>query len=97
MNTWEAIYASPIAKRLNHLAPGANLTINDVSNLIMLCALETLAHARPNHHVEPSPFCALFDQKDFDGFEYLNDVEKYYKTGYDHMILLAIIYRLNSL
>lgn len=82
METWETIYASPIAERINSLTTGSNLTAKDISNLIMLCALETQAHARPGCRAKPSNFCRLFDHKNLDGFEYYNDIEKYYKTGY---------------
>ncbi|EJD01736.1 phosphoglycerate mutase-like protein [Fomitiporia mediterranea MF3/22] len=75
-NIWQAIYATSIAARLNDAAPGANLTDADASNLISLCAFDTVANERP------SPFCNLFDQTDFDGFEYLSDLDKFYGTGY---------------
>ncbi|THH02813.1 hypothetical protein EW145_g6696 [Phellinidium pouzarii] len=75
-NAWQAVYATPIAARLNAVVPHANLTASDVSNLISLCSFDTLANEKP------SPFCDLFSQTDFDGFEYFGDLNKYYGTGY---------------
>ncbi|KAL5529871.1 hypothetical protein ACEPAF_6128 [Sanghuangporus sanghuang] len=73
---WQAIYAVSAAARLNKAASGANLTVADVTNLISLCAFDTLAKE------EASPFCDLFDSSDFNGFDYYGDLNKYYGTGY---------------
>ena len=75
-DAWRAIFAPPIQIRLNAAAPGANLTLEDVSSLISLCPFDTVAKEKP------SPFCDLFDQTAFDGFEYLSDLDKFYGTGY---------------
>lgn len=72
---WQSIYATPIAERLNAAAPGANLTTADVTNLISLCPFDTLFRETRG------PFCDLFTQEDFDGFEYFNDLDKFYGTG----------------
>lgn len=73
--TWVNIFAAPIAERLNRLAPGANLSAGDAASVIPLCAFETLALERI------SPFCGLFSPKEFEDYEYLMDVEKYYNRG----------------
>ncbi|PPQ92757.1 hypothetical protein CVT25_003866 [Psilocybe cyanescens] len=75
-NLWTSIYGAPIAARLNTQAPGANVTATDISNLIPLCAFETLAKETP------SPFCALFSDAEFAQFEYFGDLDKFYGTGY---------------
>lgn len=74
---WLAVFASPIAARLNAAASGANLTADDVSSLISLCPFETLAKERH------SAFCDLFahEQDAFPGFAYSGDLDKYYGTG----------------
>ena len=72
---WESIYAPDIAARLNASAPGANLSTTDVTSLISLCALETVAKSKP------SEFCGMFDQAEFEAFEYYGDLNKYYGTG----------------
>jgi Histidine phosphatase superfamily (branch 2) len=73
---WSSIYGPPIADRLNAHALGANLTGQDISNLIPLCAFETAATATL------SPFCGIFTQVEFAQFEYWADLDKYYETGY---------------
>ena len=72
---WQSIYGTPIASFFNGGAPGANITAVDVTNLIALCAFETV------YNETPSPFCALFKQRDFDAFEYYTDLGKFYRTG----------------
>lgn len=74
-NLWTSIYGAPIAARLNAQAPGAKVTTADISNLIPLCAFETLAKETP------SPFCALFTDAEFAQFEYFGDLDKFYNTG----------------
>ncbi|KAL5487492.1 hypothetical protein ACEPAI_5600 [Sanghuangporus weigelae] len=73
---WEDTYATNIASRLNASALGATVTAADVTNLISLCALETVAN------IEPSDFCGIFDPSEFESFEYYGDLRKYYGTGY---------------
>lgn len=73
---WLAKYAPPIMKRLNKWAPGAKLTDKDTHSLMSLCAFETL------HNEQASPFCDLFEQDEWDAFEYYGDLTKYYGHGY---------------
>ena len=75
-NLWSSIFGPPIADRLNAHALGANLTGEDIPNLISLCAFETVATSTL------SLFCAIFTQAEFAQFEYWADLEKYYGTGY---------------
>ncbi len=76
-SAWEAIYAAPIATRLNSAAPGANLTTIDVFNLISLCPFETVAT------FNKSQWCTLFEEFStaFPGFAYDGDLNKFYGTG----------------
>jgi Histidine phosphatase superfamily (branch 2) len=73
--TWVNVFAAPIAKRLNRMAPGANLSPGDAASVIPLCAFETLAQE------QLSPFCNLFSPEEFEQYEYLMDLEKYYNRG----------------
>jgi len=75
---WQNIYAKPIADRLNKVAQGLpeDLTPQDAESLMSLCALETVAKE------EYSRFCHLFDQHEFEGYEYSYDLDKFYFTGY---------------
>lgn len=72
---WLSIFAPPIAARLNQWAPGAHLKDKDVYGLMSMCAFHTLSLENR------SPFCALFTEADFDGYEYRNDIDKFYGTG----------------
>jgi hypothetical protein len=77
-NVWSAIYGAPIAARLNTQAPGAGFVAADISNLIPLCAFESVAEDMT------SPFCALFASDEFAQFEYVADLDKFYGTGSVH-------------
>lgn len=83
-DAWTAIYGAPIAERLNSQAPGANLVAADISNLIPLCAFESIVKG------VTSPFCALFTPAEFAQFEYFSDLDKYYGTGSVQQILSFI-------
>ncbi|KAI0682711.1 phytase [Cytidiella melzeri] len=78
VSAWEAVYATPIANRLNTAAPGANLTTTDVFNLISLCPFDTI------FNFKKSPWCTLFEQfpTALPGFAYDGDLNKFYGTGY---------------
>ncbi|KAF5363806.1 hypothetical protein D9756_000049 [Leucocoprinus leucothites] len=78
MQTWQDVYAQPIADRFNSIAQGIpeNLTSEDAQSLITLCALETVAKE------EYSQFCDLFTHSEFKDFEYALDLDKFYFTGY---------------
>ena len=89
-DAWQSIYATPIQARLNVAAPGANLTLDDVSSLISLCPFETVAKEKP------SPFCSLFSQSDFNGYEYFGDLNKFYGTGYECSAIFLRIRHLNE-
>lgn len=80
-DAWARIYGSPVAARLNSVAPGANLLPQDIPHLMPLCAFETVATEKK------SPFCAIFTQEEFQNFEYYADLEKYYRTGYASIVL----------
>ena len=77
-SAWLGTYAPPITSRLNHAAPGANLTDTDTFGLMSLCPMETVFLEKE------SPFCNIFeeDQDAFPGFEYSGDLDKYYGTGW---------------
>ncbi|KAJ3927688.1 MAG: acid phosphatase [Lentinula lateritia] len=75
-DTWIAIYTPSIVQRLNNAAPGANLSSNDVFNLMTLCAFESVATE------SISDWCGLFDEDEWRAFEYEMDLDKYYGTGY---------------
>ena len=75
---WEAVYITPIATRLNEVAPGANLTVADVFNLISLCPFVSV------FTFQKSQWCDLFEEfpTALPGFNYDGDLNKFYGTGY---------------
>ncbi|KAA1469415.1 acid phosphatase [Dentipellis sp. KUC8613] len=73
---WLSIFAPPITARLNKAAPGANLTDDDTLSLMSMCPFHTIVEQRP------SPFCSLFTEDEFDGYEYRNDLDKFYGMGH---------------
>ncbi|KAK7029516.1 NAPDH-dependent diflavin reductase [Paramarasmius palmivorus] len=83
-DAWIAIFAPSITKRLNEGAPGANLTDAEIYSLMSLCAFDTAAHSSEGDYgkVELSPFCGLFSKEEFEDFEYVGDLDKFYNTGY---------------
>ncbi|GAA5831386.1 hypothetical protein JCM11251_004006 [Rhodosporidiobolus azoricus] len=74
--TYLSLFAAPATARLNAAAAGAGLTVDDTLNLMQLCGFES------EYRGEVSPFCGLFEQGEWDGFEYYYDLDKYYGTGY---------------
>ncbi|KAI0686380.1 phytase [Cytidiella melzeri] len=78
VSAWEAVYATPNAKRLNTAAPGVNLTTTEVFNLISLCPFDTI------FNFKKSPRCTLFEQflVALPGFACNGDLNKFYGTGY---------------
>jgi len=72
---WVSVFAPPIVQRLNTLAPGANLTQDDIKPLMSLCSFETLAKQKT------SLWCWVFKPKEYDYYEYWGDLVKYYYTG----------------
>ncbi|KZP09945.1 phytase [Athelia psychrophila] len=77
-DVWLSHFATAIVERLNDAAPGALLAGADILSLMSLCSFETLATSP----IRPSPFCALFDDTEFEDYEYYHDLTKYYNYGY---------------
>ncbi|BGP16153.1 hypothetical protein JCM10213_006087 [Rhodosporidiobolus nylandii] len=73
---WLAIFAANATARLNTAAPGANIVLADTLNYMQLCGFET------EYTGVLSNFCGLFTEKEWRGFEYYYDLDKYYGTGY---------------
>jgi len=72
---WLATAFTSLADRLNTAAPGASLKTEGVYNIMALSPFDSLVHFRL------SPLCQLFDDEEFELFEYANDIDKYYGTG----------------
>ncbi|KAF7879326.1 hypothetical protein EAF04_000522 [Stromatinia cepivora] len=74
---FQEIYTKPITARFNSLAPAFNFTADDVYGMSLLCGYETVIRGS-------SPFCDLsvLSPTDWLGFEYANDIQYFYNTGY---------------
>lgn len=72
---WRDKFTPPIVERFNQAVPEADLDNNDITELMPLCAFETLFHDTA------SPFCGLFTEEEWQAREYYDDLLKYYKTG----------------
>ncbi|KAI7951000.1 hypothetical protein MJO29_009674 [Puccinia striiformis f. sp. tritici] len=72
---WLNIFGTPITKRLNSLAPNADLDNEDTLALMQLCIFESLADEKL------SQFCDIFDHSDWPGYGYYYDLDKYYDRG----------------
>lgn len=73
---WGASYLPPIAKRLNKLLPGVNLTTADVHGALYACAYDLAAHG-------VSPWCGAFSQRELADFEYELDLLMVGAFGYN--------------
>ncbi|KAL4922524.1 3-phytase B [Aspergillus aurantiobrunneus] len=74
-----AIITPPIRKRLESDLPGVELSADDVIYLMDMCSFDTVA--RPPNESELSPFCALFTEKEWVQYDYLQSLSKYYGYG----------------
>ncbi|OQE39000.1 hypothetical protein PENCOP_c007G08325 [Penicillium coprophilum] len=74
-----AVFVPPIQARLEADLPGVKLTEVDVMGLMDLCPFETVALTEDAS--ELSPFCDLFTQAEWDQYDYLQSVSKYYGYG----------------
>ncbi|EIW76422.1 acid phosphatase [Coniophora puteana RWD-64-598 SS2] len=79
-DAWKDVFAPSIEDRINNDAPGASIGKSDVANLLQLCPFETVAFE------QPSPWCNLFTQDDFEGLEYYLDIDDFYSTGYGNSL-----------
>ena len=64
---WGNVYLPPIAKRLNKLLPGVNLTTANVHGALYACAYDLAAHG-------VSPWCGAFSHSEIADFEYELDL-----------------------
>lgn len=80
-SVYQKKYTKPIMERFNNLAPGLNFTATDIAGMQQLCGYETVIRGS-------SPFCnsELFTSQDWLDFEYMNDIQYFYNTGYANPI-----------
>jgi hypothetical protein len=66
-----------VTARLNAAAPAFNFTVTDIYAMSLLCGYETVIRGS-------SPFCSLslLTPNEWLGFEYTNNIQYHYNTGY---------------
>ncbi|KAI1170507.1 histidine phosphatase superfamily [Nemania sp. FL0916] len=72
--TWVATFAPPIAERVNQHLVGPNLSNSDIIHLMDICPFETVANV--DGHL--SPFCHLFQEDEWNSFDYYQSLGKWY-------------------
>lgn len=78
-------YAAPIIARFNTQSPAFNWTATDIYAISLLCGYETVIRGS-------SPFCSLsiLSPNEWLAFEYTNDIQYFYNTGYGSPVSGAI-------
>ncbi|KAG4418790.1 hypothetical protein IFR04_008072 [Cadophora malorum] len=71
---WQAVFAPPITARLNENLPGVNFTDDDTVSLMDMCPFNTVANNNGTLH----PFCGLFTATEWQQYDYLATVGKFY-------------------
>lgn len=76
INQWIDSYLEHAVIRLQKVLPGIeNITAQDVYGMQDLCSFETAAFGS-------SPFCGLFTENEWRGYEYAADLDFYYDTSF---------------
>jgi Histidine phosphatase superfamily (branch 2) len=75
---WVNLFVPPIQTRLNNDLPGANFSKTDVINFMDLCPFNTVAATNGS---PLSPFCRLFNQTEWEQYDYCQSLGKYYGYG----------------
>ncbi|KAJ7596916.1 histidine phosphatase superfamily [Mycena floridula] len=73
-NKWAAKYLGPAVQRLNQYISGVQFNFTHLVAMQQLCAYETVS-------LGYSAFCDLFTQAEWEGYEYLNDLQFWYGNG----------------
>lgn len=74
---WMDVFTRNITARLNANLPGANLSATETVYMMDLCPFNTIADAEG----KISEFCGLFTQDEWEDYDYLQSVGKYYGIG----------------
>lgn len=74
-----AVFVPPIKARLEANLPGIELEIIDVINLMDICPFDTVSMTADGSKL--SPFCNLFTQTEWNQYDYLQSLSKYYGYG----------------
>ncbi|KAL2818824.1 histidine phosphatase superfamily [Aspergillus cavernicola] len=74
-----ALITPPIRRRLEGDLSGVKLSDDEVISLMDMCSFDTIA--RTTDGSELSPFCALFTEKEWVQYDYMQSLSKYYGYG----------------
>ncbi|KAL4948862.1 3-phytase A [Aspergillus filifer] len=69
----------PVKRRLESDLPGVQLTDDQVVYLMDMCSFDTVALSEDGSKL--SPFCALFTEKEWVQYDYIQSLSKYYGYG----------------
>ncbi|EIW84640.1 phosphoglycerate mutase-like protein [Coniophora puteana RWD-64-598 SS2] len=75
VNEWKNIYLKDALPRLQRHIRGFTLTVDDVYSFQEACAYETVV-------LGYSAFCALFTKREWDGFDYAQDINYWYNVAF---------------
>jgi len=76
MRIWASKFVPPIQKRVN-AALGTELSQTSIIHLMDMCPFDTIA----DPHASMSNFCRLFTEKEWQAYDYLQTLGKYYGYG----------------
>lgn len=76
---FEARFVPPIAHRLENDMPGVTLSNDDVTYLMDMCSFDTLGASDDPSVL--SPFCDMFTLREWEYYNYLESLDKYYGFG----------------
>lgn len=76
---YAAIFAPPIARRLETDLPGVQLSNDDIIHLMDMCAFDTVSSTPDGS--KQSAFCHLFTESEWTQYNYLQSLGKYYGYG----------------
>ncbi|GFZ52138.1 hypothetical protein JCM24511_09911 [Saitozyma sp. JCM 24511] len=82
LHQWDDVFLKDARKRLQKHITGYDLSINDVKDFMDMCAYETVA-------LGYSAFCDLFEQKEWRGYEYRNDIYWWHAASFGYPLAKA--------
>ncbi|KAJ5128817.1 phytase [Penicillium atrosanguineum] len=77
--SYEARFVPPIAHRLENDMPGVTLSNDDVTYLMDMCSFDTIGMSDDGSVI--SPFCEMFTLREWNHYNYLQSLDKYYGYG----------------
>lgn len=82
LKQWDAVFLKDALKRLSPELSGHDLTIQDLKDMMETCAYETVS-------LGYSPFCSIFTEREWRGFNYRQDIMWWYTSSFGSPIARA--------